>query len=349
MSDVRIRVEGRAGRITLDRPDALNALTHDMVRRIDAALAGWADDPAVALVLIDGAPGRAFCAGGDLVSMYRAGRDGTPEVGRAFWRAEYRMNARIACYPKPVVSFLHGFVMGGGVGVGCHASHRIVDATSRVAMPECAVGLVPDVGGSRLLAHAPGRLGTFLAVTGHRMGAGDAIRAGFADHYVMEGWDTLTAALCADGDADAVAQAAGDPPVAPLTAWRAEVDRLCAGPRLGDIARAVEGADGPAAEALRDALARNSPLSMACAVEILRRLGPDPTIGEALALEHRFTHRALVDADFVEGIRAAIVDKDRAPRWRHADPTAVPDAAVKAMLAPVDGAPLDLGADAGGG
>ena len=181
MDDLTIRTAGRAGRITFTRPKALNALTHAMARAIHDALDGWRDDPAVALVIIDAEGDRAFCAGGDIAAVYHAGRAGDHQVGRDFFRDEYRMNAAIADFPKPIVAFMQGFVMGGGVGVGGHASHRIVGDTTRIAMPESGIGLIPDVGGTWLLGRAPGRIGEYLAMTGGRMTAGDAIHAGFAD------------------------------------------------------------------------------------------------------------------------------------------------------------------------
>jgi len=197
-----IRSVGRAGRITLNRPKALNALTHDMVRAIDAALQGWADADAVEVVVIDAAGERAFCAGGDVADLYAAGRAGDYGEGRRFWRDEYRMNARLAAFPKPVVTLMQGYTMGGGVGVGCHASRRVVGESSRIAMPECGIGMLPDVGGSWLLAHAPGRLGEYLALTAARMGPGDAIHAGFADHYIPESrWRGVIAELEATGAA----------------------------------------------------------------------------------------------------------------------------------------------------
>ena len=339
---LHIRTEDRAGRITLDRPDALNALTWDMCLAIERALDDWRDDPAVALVVIDGAPGRAFCAGGDIRDMHAAAQCGEWGYGARFWADEYRMNAKLFRFPKPVVTFLHGFTMGGGVGVGCHASHRIVRDDSRVAMPECAIGLVPDVGGSLILARAPGRLGEFLGTTGHRMGPGDAILAGFADLYVPDGWDDLAARLCETGDAGLVDAAGRAPPPSELATWQAEIDRLFAGDTLADIARGLAGETGPAAEAARAAFARNAPLSMACAVEILHRLGDDPTIARALGQEYRFTHRALEHSDFVEGIRAQMVDRDRAPRWRHGGPLDVTPLDVSRMLAPLGADALNL-------
>ncbi|UWQ20713.1 enoyl-CoA hydratase/isomerase family protein [Jannaschia sp. W003] len=336
MSDeIHVRVEGRAGRITLDRPKALNALTHAMCLAIEQALDAWRDDDAVAAVVIDGAGDRAFCAGGDITAMHAAGLRGEWRYGQDFWRDEYRMNRKLFHFPKPVVAFLHGFTMGGGVGVGCHASHRVVNDTSRIAMPECGIGLVPDVGGSLWLARAPGRLGEFLGVTGYRMGPGDAIHAGFADFNAPGDWEALKARLCETGDPSVVDAASAAPPEAPLAAWQAEIDRLFAGETLGDIARGLAGEEGPAATHAREAMARNAPLSMACAVEIIHRLGDDPTIERALAQEFRFTYRALEHGDFVEGIRAQVIDKDRDPKWRHDGPEAVARAEVVRMLMPL--------------
>lgn len=340
MTDIHIRKEGRAGRITLNRPKALNALTWEMCLEVEAALNAWAQDDDVALVMIDAEGDRAFCAGGDIAEMHAAGTRGDYAYGQRFWADEYRMNALMFHFPKPVVTFLQGFTMGGGVGVGCHGSHRIVADTSQIAMPECAIGLVPDVGGSLILARAPGRLGEFLGTTGHRMGPGDAIYAGFADYYLPEGaWGALKARLIETGDVAAVDSAALPAPEADLAAQQSEIDVLFGGETLGDIARAVAGSDSALAQSAMKALSRNAPLSMACAVETQHRLGPDSTIETALGLEYRFTFRALEHSDFVEGIRAQIIDKDRSPNWRHKDAQSVPDIDVSAMLRP-------LGADA---
>ena len=185
--DIYVRRDGSAGRITLNRPEALNALTYDMCLAIEKALDEWREEPGVRLAIIEGEGERAFCSGGDIAEMYKAGTAGDYEYGRRFWRDEYRLNAKIAEWPKPVVSFLQGYTMGGGVGVGCHGSHRVVCESSRIAMPECGIGLVPDVGGSLILARAPGRLGEYLATTAARMGPADAIAAGFADMFVPRG------------------------------------------------------------------------------------------------------------------------------------------------------------------
>jgi enoyl-CoA hydratase len=333
MSDISIRIEGRAGRITLTRPQALNALTYEMCMAVDAALRGWRDDDRVAVVLIDAEGPRAFSSGGDIAEMYATGTAGDFAYGRRFWRDEYRMNARLFEFPKPTVSFLQGFTMGGGVGVGCHAGVRVVGESAQIAMPECGIGLIPDVGGSMMLAHAPGRLGEYLGCTGTRMGAADAILAGFADVYLPEAeWDAAKARIIESGVAEV---APAPPPPGRLEALRPDIDRHFAGETLGDILRSLRGEDSEFARETLKALARNAPLSMACTVEMLHRLGDAPTIRAALAMEYRFTFRAMEHADFLEGIRAAIIDKDRTPRWRHPDPGAVPAMDVARMLMPL--------------
>ncbi|HDR29487.1 enoyl-CoA hydratase/isomerase family protein [Rhodovulum sp.] len=346
MTDIEIRIEGRAGRITLNRPKALNALTYPMCLEIEKALDDWRHEAGIALVVIDAEGDKAFCAGGDIAVMYETGRQGDYAYGQKFWRDEYRMNAKISGYPKPVVSLMQGFTMGGGVGVGCHGSHRIVGETSQIAMPECGIGLVPDVGGSLLLASAPGRLGAYLGATGRRMGPGDAIYAGFADHFVAEAdWPDLIAKLVATGNPDAILAAALPPPPGELSALQPLVDRLFAAPDLAGIVAALRADGSDFATDTLARLGRGSPLSVACTIEMQNRLQGCDAIREALALEYRFTHRAPEHADFLEGIRAAIIDKDRNPSWRHADLNSVTAADVAAMLAPLGPDELNLEED----
>lgn len=335
MSDILIRVEGRCGRVTLNRPAALNALSEAMCVALDAALVGWAEDDGVDLVVIDATGERAFCAGGDIAELYAAGMAGNFAHGQDFWRKEYRMNLRIAGYDKPIVSLMQGFTMGGGVGVGCHARHRVVGESSQIAMPECGIGLVPDVGGSFLLALAPGRLGEYLGTTGTRMGPADAIFAGFADAFVPEAeWPALTRALVADG-MSALERFAADAPEGVLAAQQIQIDRHFAGETLGDIVRSLRGDDSAFAVGALKALGRISPLAGCAAIEMQHRLGDSPTLPRALELEYRYTHRAQQQGDFLEGIRAAVIDKDRAPRWLHDSIDAVSSAAVAAMLMPL--------------
>lgn len=343
MSDIEIRKDGRAGRITLTRPKALNALTYDMVLLIEAALDRWHADPDIDLLVIDAEGDRAFCAGGDIQEMYESGMGGNYDYGRKFWRDEYRMNAMMAEFPKPVVTFLQGFTMGGGVGVGCHGSHRIVGADSRIAMPEVGIGLIPDVGGSLLLARAPGRLGEYLGLTADRMEAGDAIHAGFADHFVpRETWPALIAALCETGNPGEVVPAARPAPQSRLAKWQSRIDACFGGDTLADIFSAMP---DPAPEPIAHAqklMARNSPLAMACALRIIRSARDAGDIRTALEHEYRYTARSMERGDFLEGIRAAIIDKDRSPKWRHENWRAVPEADIVAMEGPVRDAPLQL-------
>jgi len=336
MSDIYIRVTGRAGRITLTRPQALNAMTYQMCLAIEDALDRWQADDAVALVLIDAEGDRAFCSGGDIAELYATGTRGDFAYGQKFWADEYRLNNKIFNYPKPVVSLLQGFTMGGGVGIGCHGSHRIVGETSQIAMPEVGIGLVPDVGGSLMLALAPGRLGEYLGITASRMGASDAIYAGFADAYVPElKWPELTAELEKSGDPSCIASHADTPPEGILHAQSEQITALFAGEALGDIKRTLEADGGEFASAALKMMGRNSPLSMACTVEMIHRLrGPSLTMEKALDLEYRFTARAMEHGDFLEGIRAAIIDKDRQPKWQYAQGD-VPAIAVSKMLAPL--------------
>ncbi|MEJ6401667.1 enoyl-CoA hydratase/isomerase family protein [Yoonia sp. 2307UL14-13] len=303
MSDLIIRQNGQAGHITLNRPKALNALTWEMCLAIENALDTWRSDPAIALIMIDGAGDRAFCSGGDIAEMYAAGQRGDLDYGRRFWRDEYRLNAKIHSYPKPIVTFLHGFTMGGGVGVGCHGSHRIVCESSQIAMPECSIGLVPDVGGSLILAKAPGACGEYLGLTGDRMDAGDAIYAGFADHYVpQDDWETLKAQLAETGEAVIPKHPT---PESRLQKWQPDLD-----------AYFISGSDSDATQRFDKLSARNAPLAQAVCRKILAAVRENPDIQTALNHEFRYTYRCVAQGDFIEGIRAAIIDRDKSPKWQ---------------------------------
>lgn len=344
MSDLHIRIEGRAGRITLTREKALNALSYEMCLAIEDALDRWRDDASIMLILLDAAGDRAFCAGGDIAEMYRTGMDGDYAYGRQFWRDEYRLNAKLAEYPKPIVSFLHGFVMGGGVGLGGHCSHRITCETTQVSMPEVGIGFVPDVGGSYLLARAPGRLGEYLGLTAARMDGADAIHAGFADSYVAQDrWEPLKAHLCETGDPAEIENASQTPPDSALAAQQPEIDRLFGGETLTDILNLLRNDDSAFAEKALKSLSRNAPLSMAVALDMIHRLRTKQhlTIRDALELEFRVSFRIMEHGDFLEGIRAAIIDKDRTPHWRHALDR-VPAVDVSKMLMPLGRDKLDF-------
>ncbi|KUJ81728.1 enoyl-CoA hydratase/isomerase family protein [Ruegeria profundi] len=336
MPDIEICTTGRAGRITLTRPKALNALTYEMCMAIDTALRNWREDDGVDLVIMDAEGDKAFCAGGDIAELYETGIKGDYDFGRKFWRDEYRLNAMIFEYPKPVISFLQGFTMGGGVGIGCHGSHRVVGESSKIALPECSIGLVPDVGSTLMLALAPGRLGEYLGTTGYRMGPGDAIFAGFADHFIpIAEWSDLIEMLEASGNAELIKTHAKTPPKSELEDQQPEIDSYFAGESLGDILNTLSHSEQETPAEILRLMGRNSPLSMACIVEMLHRLrGPSLTQRKALELEYRFTYRAMEHGDFLEGIRAQIIDKDRSPRWQFSDQS-VPAVAVSKMLQPL--------------
>ena len=342
MSDLIARIDGTAGRITLNRPDALNALTYDMCLEIESLLDLWEADPNVSLIIFDAAGDRAFCAGGDITMMYATAEVGDFEYGRKFWTDEYRLNAKLAICPKPIVSFLHGFTMGGGVGLGCHVPHRVVCENSQIAMPECGIGLVPDAGGSLLLARAPGRFGEYLGTTTSRMGPADAIFVGFADHFILqEHWGAVIQSLCDTGSTEALESFAQDPSPAPLMAIEAEVTEFFRGEYFGDIVINLQHTSGDFATKTLKKLSRSSPLAMAATIEMIHRVRGLDDIVRALEMEYRFTYRAAEQGDFIEGIRAMVIDKDKSPKWQHSLTESLLPAA-SAMLRPLGANSLNL-------
>ena len=343
MADISVGIDGRVGRITLQRPHALNALTHAMCHEVSQALDNWKHDPSVEMVLIDAEGEKAFCSGGDVSEMYRTGTEGDLEYGRQFWRDEYRLNAKLATWPKPIATFMQGYTMGGGVGLGCHASIRVVGTTSRIAMPECAIGLVPDVGGSYLLSNAPGSVGEYLAITGERFSAGDAIEFGFADHFIQEWvWADLYEDLSRNPDPGLIVEAAEDAPLQNIAGVTEFIDDIFSRPTLPEICEDLAEADDPIARTSLKSIAKNSPLSMSVALELVRRQRSSISIQEALEMEFRITHRIMEHGDFLEGIRAQIVDKDRSPKWRHPNVESVSRKDIDSLLAPLGDEALDL-------
>lgn len=336
MNEIDIRKSGRVGRITLTRPKALNALTWGMVDALNEALPRFAADDDITMLVIDAAGEKAFCAGGDIAGIYKAMVDGNYDEPRRFWRAEYPMNLALFDFPKPVASFMQGFTMGGGVGLGCHASHRVVGSTSRMAMPECGIGLIPDVGGSLLLARAPGRLGEYMGLTGYRMSPGEAIFAGFADYFVPEeDWPALIARLESTGDWEEIDRAALPAPDARIQSQMTDINEHFGGETLRDILTSLDYKADEWALSARETLSRNAPLSMACAVELIHRARLRDRMDEALRNEYRFGFRIVEMGDFQEGIRAAIIDRDKSPKWRHDAPEAATPGEVSAMLRPL--------------
>ncbi|MEW2622431.1 enoyl-CoA hydratase/isomerase family protein [Streptomyces sp. NPDC048106] len=335
---------GRAARITLNRPRALNALDHEMVRRIDAALTAWQDDPRVETVVLTGAGERGLCAGGDIRAVHDDARDGDGTASAAFWRDEYHLNARIARYPKPYVALMDGIVMGGGVGVSAHGSVRIVTERSRIAMPETGIGFVPDVGGTHLLARAPGELGTYLALTGHQIGGGDAVLCGLADHYVPSGeLPALLDDLAVMPVSDALARHEQTVPPGELAAQREWIDACCAAGTVEEIVQRLLAHGSPEAKETAETLFSRSPTALKVTLAAMRRVRRLGSLERALDQEYRVSCAALSSHDLVEGVRAQIIDKDRRPRWSPATLAEVTEADVERFFAPLGDRELGLG------
>jgi enoyl-CoA hydratase len=326
---------GHLAVITLNRPRAINALTHGMVTAIRAALEEWATDDSVRTVVLTGSGGRGLCAGGDIVSLYHDAKDGDGAASAGFWRDEYRLDAAIASYPKPYVAIMHGVVLGGGIGLSAHGSHRIVTERSNLGMPETGIGFVPDVGGSWLLARAPGELGTHLALTAGSVRAGDAIAAGLADSFVpSERIPSLLDALESMPADDAIRTVAQPAPASGLLADRPWIDEAYRGADAPAILGRLRALGTAPAIAAADAIAAKSPIAVAVALESLRRARALASLEAALAQEYRVSLHALRSHDFAEGVRAQVIDKDRQPRWRPATIADVDPVAVAAYFEP---------------
>lgn len=337
--DVVVERRGRAGVVTLDRPKAMNALTHGMVLAVLGALEGWRDDAAVQTVVIRGAGDRGLCAGGDVVGLRRAILDGELDGTLQFFRDEYRMDAAVARYPKPVVSLMDGVVLGGGIGIGGHASHRVVTERSRIGFPEVTIGFAPDVGASWLLSRPEaGRVGAWMALTGQPIGAAAAIRAGLADHHVpADRLDDLLARLERE-DADVAIAALA------TTAAPGAGDDVPAAFDASTVEEVLAALDA-GADVDRDTAAlmrTKSPTGLRVAAEARRRGADLPHLEAALAQELRIVAHAITTHDLVEGIRAQLVDKDRDPSWQPPTLADVTEATVAAYFEPPRGGDLDL-------
>jgi enoyl-CoA hydratase len=351
-AEILFERRGAAGIVTLDRPAALNAVTHGMVRRLGAELDRWRDDGAVSRVIVTAAGGRAFSAGGDLRQIYDAGRAGRQQDAIAFWRDEYRLNAAIKLYPKPYVALIDGIVMGGGVGLSVHGSHRVAGDRFAFAMPEVSIGFFPDVGATWFLPRLPGEIGTYCALTGDRLKAADGVAAGIATHRVAsDRFADLLDALCSAVPVDAVLAAFSEPAgsspspqgggeMGPVMARRGTIDRIFAADSVEDIldrldAEASTGSgDAAWARATAATIRANAPLSLKIALAQMRR-GRDWSFEECMRAEFRIVSRVADGEDFYEGIRAVIIDKDNRPRWRPATLAEVTPEMVERHFAPL--------------
>ena len=334
--EVLVRVEHGVGFLTLNRPQAINSLTHTMVTAMDAALTAWADDDAVRAVVVSGAGDRGLCAGGDVVAIYHSAKAGGADA-RRFWFDEYRLNARIGSYPKPYVALMNGIVMGGGVGVSAHGSVRVVTESSKIAMPEVGIGFIPDVGGAYLLSRAPGHLGLHAALTGAPFSGADAIALGFADHFVPSAaLELFTAMVAAEGPEAAVTAYAQEPPASPLAAQRDWIDDCYAGQTVSDIVAALRGCgEGPAGDAAT-LIGTRSPIALAVTLAAVRRAAKLDSLREVLVQDYRVSCASLRSHDLVEGIRAQLVDKDRNPKWSPSSLAEVTDEDVQGYFEPAD-------------
>ncbi|KAB7739521.1 enoyl-CoA hydratase/isomerase family protein [Parvibaculum sedimenti] len=339
-AEVLFARNGVAGIITLNRPKALNALTLNMVRLIHPQLRAWAADDRVKIVIIEGAGEKAFCAGGDIRALHDWGKTGDPSA-LAFWREEYRLNTYIKRYPKPYVALMDGIDMGGGVGVSVNGSRRVATERLTFAMPETGVGLFPDVGGTYFLPRCPGEIGMFLGITGERLKVADAVYAGIADVYVPSDRLDLLKMRLAEGVSIDVALRELSAPAdeAPLARHRASIDRHFAKGSVSEIVASLK-ADGGEWEAKVAAnIETKSPTSCSVAYRQIRE-GDRLSFEEAMQLEYRLTNRFIKGHDFYEGVRAIIIDKDQAPKWKPAKLDDVTTAEIDAYFAPLESGEL---------
>jgi enoyl-CoA hydratase len=333
--DVLFDRRGAAGLITLNRPKALNALTHAMCVRVKAQLDQWKTDPEVAVVVIRGEGERAFCAGGDIRSLYESGKAGTP-YALEFYRDEYILNATIKHYPKPYVAMIHGIVMGGGVGVSVHGSHRIVDESMVFAMPETGIGLFPDVGGSYFLPRCPGELGLYLALTGARLGAADACYGGVATHFVPKAHGMALIEALANGRRpdDALADLARDPGTPPLGDLRENIDAMFSAPTVEEVLARLDHAGSSWSHDTARVIRSKSPTATKLAFRQVRE-GASLGFDDCMRMEFRMVNRVVAGHDFYEGVRATIIDKDQKSAWRPVSLDAVGDAEIDAYFVPL--------------
>jgi enoyl-CoA hydratase len=323
--DLIVRSDGALRRITLNRPQAMNAITLDMAVAMTALLRHWQSDPKVDAVLIDGAGDRGFCAGGDIRALYDAAKSKPVNAANSlpvrFWATEYKLNVLIARYAKPIVAVMDGLVMGGGVGLSAHAAHRVVTERSSVAMPEVGIGFFPDVGASFLLARTPGYIGTYLALTGQRIGAADALSCKLADiHVPVDRLIELSAVLASCRSHDDVRAGLERLSAAPAPACLAKecewIDACYGGDVLEDIIARLRASRAEGAQAALDVMRKASPTSLKVTLRNLRSAAAFERVEQSFAQDYRIALACIAGHDFIEGIRAAIIDKDRNPRWQ---------------------------------
>lgn len=335
--DILTFIEGKVGRIRLNRPKAIHALNTAMCAAILDALAAWRHDPAVEAVMIDHAEGRGFCAGGDIRMLAESGaKDGVE--ARDFFFTEYRMNHRLFTYEKPVVAFMDGITMGGGVGISQPARYRVATENTRLAMPETGIGLFPDVGGGWYLSRLPGRVGQYLALTGHRLDGAECLNLGLASDYLAS--DTLGEAKTRIAAApteieEILGDLAAPVPEAAILAHQEDIDRLFVSDRLEDIYTVLETAGGAWGAATLATLRTKSPQTMKVSLRLLAEGRQMVDFAAEMTQEYAVGARVVVRHDFLEGVRAVIVDKDNEPVWNPDTPEGVSDELIDSIFAPL--------------
>lgn len=335
--DVLIQTQGSIGRIRLNRPKAIHALTTDMCAAVIDALDAWAEDPAIEAILIEHAEGRGFCAGGDIRMLADSGA-GDGSAARDFFRTEYRMNHRLFAHAKPVVAFMDGITMGGGVGISQPARFRVATENTKFAMPETGIGLFPDVGGGWYLSRLPGRVGQYLALTGARIDGAEALALGLATHYLpSEALDEAKQRIAADSQAIELilAELATPAPDAGILAHRDAIDRLFASDKLEEIFADLQADDSEWATQQLATLNAKSPQTMKVSLKLLLDGKSMPTFEDEMRQEFAVASKVVQRHDFIEGVRAVIIDKDNAPRWNPATPDEVSDHLIDQIFAPL--------------
>jgi len=344
MSDAEVLFEKRGvvGLITLNRPKALNALTRDMCQKMKSQLDAWSLDSSIHCVVVRGAGDRAFCAGGDIRSLYESGKAGTP-YALDFYRDEYILDATIKHYPKPYIALIGGIVMGGGVGVSVHGTYRVANETTTFAMPETGIGLFPDVGGSYFLPRCAGQVGMYLALTGARLKTADCIHAGVATHFIPAAeWPSLVDGLAEGAEPgaliEALARAADD---APLVSKRAEIDGTFGESSVGAILTKLGAGASAWGPETAKTIRTKSPTATKLAFRQIRE-GKNLEFDDCMRMEFRMVSRVVAGHDFYEGVRATIIDKDQAPKWQPAALEEVSDHDIDAYFAPLGDKELKL-------
>lgn len=333
-------IDGKAGRLRLNRPRAINALTLDMVRAMTSALVEWRDNPDVSIVLIDHADGRGFCAGGDVVSIAQSAK-GHGAVGDTFFYQEYQMNHMMYTYPKPGVVFMDGITMGGGVGITGPCKYRIATERTVYSMPETGIGLFPDVGGGRYLSRLPGRLPQFLGLTGGRLDGAECYAMRLATHYLpSDSLDQVKARIIENPDRvdEILDMASVPPPPARILDQLPEINRLYAADRLEDILAALEASSSEFAAKQLAILKTKSPLSCKVTLRLLVVSPHIASFASEMRLEFGIVHRLFRTHDFYEGVRALLIDKDNSPKWNPATPEQVTDQMINRIFDPIRGA-----------